>query len=110
MIQLQILCLLFALAMLYWSYLSYKRHLIRVAELVSWMCVWGGVALVVVFPESTTIFLEKLRINRTMDLLVVLGLMVVWIVLFANHLENRRLRRKLQDLVREIAIRDTEKQ
>ncbi len=106
MLQLQILCVLFALLMLYWSHLNYRRRTIRFYELLFWVVTWGGFAAVVVFPQSTSIFLEKLRINRTMDLMMIIGLMLVWVLVFSNYIENRRLRKKLQDLVREMALRD----
>jgi len=110
MMQLQILSVLFSLCMLYWSYLSYRRRIIRLTELVFWICAWGSFTFVVIFPQTTNIFLEELRINRTMDLLSLLGFLLIWVVVFANHLENRRLRNRLQELVREIALREGEKQ
>jgi len=39
-----------------------------------------------------------------MDLFMILGFMLVWIVLFVNHLELRRMQKRLQDLVRELAL------
>jgi hypothetical protein len=94
--------------MIYWSHLNYRRRTIRFYELVFWVLAWATFATVVVFPQSTTVFLEKLRINRTMDLLMIVGFMLVWVLVFANYLENRRLRKKLQELVRELALRDGE--
>jgi len=44
-----------------------------------------------------------------MDLITIVGFMLIWVVVFADHLETRRLRKKLQDLVREIALRDAER-
>lgn len=106
--QLQILALLFALAMLYWTHSSYRRGTVRLPEALLWFAVWGGFCLVVAFPGSTTVFLQRLRINRAMDLFMILGFMMVWVVLFLNHLELRRLQKKLQDLVRELALRGTD--
>ncbi len=109
MLQLQILSALFALTMLFWSHLSYRRGTIALPELLFWVLTWSGFAIVVFFPGTTTFILERLRINRTMDLVTVAGFMLVWVLVFTNHLENRRLRKKLQDLVREMALRDAEK-
>ncbi len=108
--QLQILSVLFSLCMIYWSYLSYRRRTIHLIELVFWTCAWGAFALVVILPQTTTVFLQNLQINRVMDLFMILGFMIIWVVLFANHIENRRLRNRLQELVREIALREGEKQ
>lgn len=109
MLPLQLLSTLFALAMVYWTYLSYRRKTIRMFELIFWLAAWGGFALVVLFPSTTNIFLERLNVNRTMDLMLVMGFMLVWVVLFADHLETRRLRQRLQELVRQIALKEGEK-
>jgi hypothetical protein len=110
MLPLQLLSLLFALAMVYWTYLSFRRKTIRLFELLFWVCAWGGFALIVLFPGTTNIFLERLNVNRTMDLMLILGFMLVWVVLFADHLETRRLRQRLHELVRQIALKDGEEQ
>lgn len=106
MILLQMLSVLFALAMVYWSYLSYRRHIIHFLEMAFWILAWSTFAVGVVFPQSTSVLLEPLRINRAMDLFMILGFILVWLVVFANHLETRRLRQRLQELVREMAIKD----
>ena len=106
MIPLQIVSVLFALSMLYWTYLSYRQRAIRFVELLFWWIAWGAFAVVVIFPRSTNTFLERLNVNRTMDLMLIVSFMMVWVVLFANHLETRRLRKRLHDLVREIALKD----
>jgi hypothetical protein len=108
MIQLQLLSLLFALAMVYWTWSSYQRRTIRLPELVLWLVVWGGFCAAVLLPGTVGVFLQRLHVNRAMDLFMILGFMLVWVVLFLNHLELRRLQRKLQDLVRELALREGE--
>ena len=109
MLPLQVLSTLFALAMIYWTYLSYRRGTIVLIELVFWLACWGGFASVVIFPSTTTVFLEKLNVNRTMDLMLIVGFMLVWVVLFANHLETRKLTRRLQELVRQLALSEGDK-
>ena len=42
MIQLQLLCALFALSMIYWSYLSFRRHTIRLPEFLTVLIVKPG--------------------------------------------------------------------
>ena len=108
MLPLQILSTLFALSMLYWTYLSYRRRTIRFCELLFWIGAWSAFALVVIFPNSTNSFLERLSVNRTMDLMLIVGFMLIWVVLFADYLEIRRLRQRLQELVRQIALKEGE--
>ena len=104
MLQLQILSLLFALAMVYWTWSSYRRGTIRRGELVLWLAVWGAFSAAVLLPQSVSLFVQRLHVNRVMDLFMILGFMLVWIVLFVNHLELRRMQKRLQDLVRELAL------
>ena len=105
MFQLQILSVLFALAMVYWTWSSYRRRTIRLGELALWLAVWSAFVLAVLLPQSVSVFVQRLRVNRVMDLFMILGFMLVWVVLFLNHLELRRMQRRLQDLVRELALR-----
>jgi hypothetical protein len=106
MMQLQLVCLLFALAMLYWTYLAWRRRTLNAFELAGWFAVWTGFGVVVLFPASTRVLLERLHINRTMDLVSMLGFMLMWVVVFRNYVDLRQQRRRLQDLVRELALRD----
>ena len=107
MFQLQIVAVVFALGMLYWSYLSFRRGVIRLPEMVFWTLAWAGAILMAIRPSSTTSFMQSLHINRTMDLFVMVGFMLIWVVLFFNHLENRRLKRRLAELVKELALRES---
>jgi hypothetical protein len=103
-LQLQILSLLFALVMVYWTWTSYRRGTIRVGELALWLVVWGGFSAAVLLPQSVSLFVQRLHVNRVMDLFMILGFMLVWVVLFLNHLELRRMQKRMQDLVRELAL------
>jgi hypothetical protein len=105
MLQLQVLSVLFALAMVYWTWTSYRRRTIRRGELALWFAVWGAFVLAVLLPQSVSVFVQRLHVNRVMDLFMILGFMLVWVVLFLNHLELRRTQKRLQDLVRELALR-----
>ena len=105
MVQLQLLSLLFALGMAYWTWTSYRRRTIRLGELALWLAVWGAFSLAVLLPQSVAVFVQRLHVNRVMDLFMILGFMLVWVVLFLNHLELRRQQKRLQDLVRELALR-----
>ena len=98
--------MLFALVMLYWVHSSFRRGTVRLPELVFWIVVWAGFALLALFPGSVSLVVEELHLARPMDLVMVLAFMVISAVLFLNHLELRRLQRKIQDLVREMALKD----
>jgi hypothetical protein len=105
MLQLQIISLLFALGMIYWTWTGYRRRTLRVGELALWVAVWCAFSLAVLLPQSVAVFVQRLHVNRVMDLFMILGFMLVWVVLFLNHLELRRMQKRLQDLVRELALK-----
>lgn len=109
MIPLQLLSLLFGLFMIYWSFFIYKKKVVNLTELIFWAITWSIFILIALFPITTKFFLETFRINRTMDLVMILAFMVLWITSYANYLENKKLKKKLQDLVREIAIKERNK-
>lgn len=105
MLPLQLVSVLFALGMVYWTWTSYRRRTIRAIELGLWVVVWLGFCLAVLLPQSVAVFVQRLHVNRVMDLFMIVGFMLVWVVLFLNHLELRRMQKRLQDLVRELALR-----
>ncbi len=105
MILLQLLSATFGLYMLYWSFLVYKKRLIYIRELVFWAVVWVVFIGVSLLPDSTKLVLQTFKITRTMDLLMILSFMVLWLVAYRNYSDNRKIKRKLQDLVRQDAIK-----
>jgi hypothetical protein len=104
MIGLQIVSILFGLYMLYWCFLVYKKRLIYIRELIFWTMVWVGFMGVVLLPELTKRILQTFKINRVMDLLMIVAFVVVVLVTFRNYFENKQLRKKIYDLVRNLAI------
>jgi len=102
---LQLVSIFFGLYMLYWCFLIYKKRLIYIRELIFWTVVWLLFMIIVVFPDSTKSILQTFKINRMMDLLMILTFVVLWFVTFRNYIENKQQKRKLQDLVRNLAIK-----
>jgi hypothetical protein len=105
MMALQLFSMIFGLYMLYWCFLIYKKKLIYVREFVFWIVVWLVFMIVVMFPDSTKTVLQTFKINRTMDLLMIVTFVVLWFITFRNYVENKQQKRKLQDLVRNLAIK-----
>lgn len=107
MFELQLVVVVFALGMLYWTYFSFRRSVLRLPETVLWALAWSGAIAIALRPASSAAFIQNLRISRAMDLFVIVGFLLVWVVLFFNHLENRRLKRQLAELVRQLALRES---
>jgi hypothetical protein len=106
MILLQLLSVTFGLYMFYWSFLVYKKRLIYIRELIFWVLIWVVFIVVSLLPDSTKLVLQTFRITRTMDLLMIISFMVLWLVVYRNYIDNRKTKKKLQDLVSQDAIKE----
>ena len=100
----QVIALLFAIFMMYWVFSTYKRKGIRKTETVLWMGIWVGFAVVAVFPNLLMGIAGALKFARVFDLLVVIAFMVLSAMVFYMYLRMKKNEKKLEDLVREMAI------
>lgn len=110
MIGIQILAILFVLWMTYFSYLHYRRREFSVIEFIFWMVVWIGLTVVVFFPHSVDYFLVKFSITSAFDLVVIVGIVVLFGITFRNYVLLRRTERKVELLVRELASKEANPQ
>ena len=106
MIGVQIAAIIFVLWMSYFSYLHFRRKEFSLIEFSFWQLMWIGLAVVVIFPKSVDFILKKFSITRTFDLVVIVGIMILFGVTFRNYVLLRRTERKLEELVRQGAINE----
>ncbi len=102
----QIIGVLFAVFMAYFTFIYFKRSEFSLPVLIFWELLWIALVFVTVLPTSTNFFLEKLGFTRAMDFLTVLGFMFVLGLSFYNYVVLARMRRKMDQLVRKDALRD----
>jgi len=105
MIGIQIVAILFALWMTYFTFLHYRRHEFGKVEAVLWQVLWLGLVVVVIFPHSVQFVLNTFKISRTFDLIVIIGIVTLFGVTFRNYVIVKRTERKVEDLVRNDALR-----
>lgn len=103
LLGIQILGLLFAIVMIYLTFIHSKKKNITVREYFFWLCVWIVFIIVTLFPNITSPFLETLNVARIMDLFVVLGFAFIAAFLFKNYITMRKMQKKIENLVRKIA-------
>lgn len=108
MIGIQIIALLFAGWMMYFTYLHYRRKEFALAEAILWFSLWVGLVVVVLFPKSVQFILNTFSIVRTFDLVVIVAIIVLFGVTFRNYVLLKRCKGKLEDFTRKGAI-DTAK-
>jgi len=106
MIGIQLLAILFALWMTYFTFLHFRRKEFSLAEFIVWQVLWLGLVVVVLFPKSVGFLLATFRINRTFDLVVIVGIMTLIASTFRNSVVIKRTSKKLEDIVRQQALED----
>lgn len=105
----QILGVIFALFMGYFSFVYFKRREFSLPVLILWEILWFALIFVTIFPTSTNFFLEKLGLARAMDFFMILGFMVVLGLSFYNYIVVGRLQKKIEKLVRKEALKGLKK-
>ncbi len=105
MIGIQVLAMLFVLWMTYFSFLHYRRGEFSLIEYLFWQLVWIGLGVIVIFPASIKIAIQTLGFSRAFDLLTVGGIVILFGVTFRNYVLLRRTERKVEDVVRTIALK-----
>ncbi len=106
MIGVQLLAMLFVLWMTYFSFLHFRRKEFSFWEFLFWQIIWIGLAVIVLFPKTVTVVLQTLHIARAFDLLTIGGIVILFGVTFRNYVLLRRSDKKVETLVRQLALRD----
>ena len=105
-IGLQIIAIIFALIMIYFAYLHYRRGEINGIEILFWLIAWIGAIIIVLFPEFFRAFSQTIAISRAFDLAVLGGFLVTIPLIYFAYVRTKRLEKKLEDLVRKQALDD----
>lgn len=103
----QIIGILFSLAMMYLTFVHSKRQAFGKSETTGWLLLWVALILALLFPNTFNIFTERLGIARAFDLFTVVGFIIVLSMSFHNYVVTSRLRKKLETTVREKALQDS---
>lgn len=100
----QIIGMLFAFFMVYYTFLHYKRKEITFKECSAWILLWVLFLIVALFPQILDPIVKSLSLARTMDFFIILGFMFLIGALFYTYTIVRINQNKLEEIVRKIAI------
>lgn len=100
----QILAVLFALFMLYVVTIHNKKSNINKIEFSFWATTWLTFIIIALFPDLLRGISGALNFSRVFDLLIVIAFMILTFVVFSNYLSHKENTKKLENLVRKIAI------
>lgn len=88
---------------------GFRRGRVSPKGIVFWTVLWILVGLVAIWPDSTYIFARWVGITRGADLVLYLGLLAVFFLLFRHTIRMEKIERDLAGLVRILALRDADK-
>ena len=103
LLGIQILGVLFALFMIYLTFVHQKRKEFTAKEYIFWIVLWMGFIVVTIFPNVLGPFVRTLQLSRTMDFLIILGFIFVVGILFHNYIALRKMQIKVEEVVRKVA-------
>jgi small membrane protein len=83
---------------------TYKRRGMRTVQFFFWSLVWVGTALIISFPDITSLLANQLGIGRGADLIMYATLIVAFYLIFRIHLALDRLEREITEIVRTMAL------
>jgi hypothetical protein len=104
MILIQIFGIFIAILLLYYTYLSYRKHVLGLREFLPWAILWVGLILVTIFPSIVNVFLEGLGISRALDLFEIVAIFILLVVIFHNYITVHRLENRIEKFVRAEAL------
>ncbi|PKL68748.1 MAG: DUF2304 domain-containing protein [Methanobacteriales archaeon HGW-Methanobacteriales-1] len=78
------------------------------AMLIFWIVIWSVISLVSIFPETTTVFANLFGIGRGLDLILILGLIASYYLIFKLYTLIEKLEMEITELVRQIALNQEE--
>lgn len=102
---LQIIALIFALIMIYFAYLHYRRGEINGFEILFWCIAWIGAIFVALFPEVFRVFSATISISRAFDLAMIGGFILVIPIVYSAYIRTKRIEKKLEELIRKDALK-----
>jgi hypothetical protein len=101
----QVIGVVFALLMLYLTFLFYMKNNYTRAAFVFWIAVWICALVLVLFYQQLTFLSTQLKFARTTDLYIAIAVMFFGAITFLNYANVKRQERKVEELVRNMAMR-----
>ncbi|MBN1175968.1 DUF2304 domain-containing protein [Candidatus Woesearchaeota archaeon] len=105
----QILGILFALAMFYLTFHGFKRNQTSKQGLALWGGIWLIVIILSIFPQIISGVGGKLSVTGTIDFLTLIGFAFFLVLMFYLHQKVNKTENKLEKLVRTIAYKEVDK-
>jgi hypothetical protein len=105
----QITAALFALIMIYFALLNYRRRELSNLEFYSWVIIWTAAIFIVMFPDLVKGFAKTFLFTRVFDMVVVAGFILVITMVSISYVRTKRMEKKLEKYIRKEALKDVKK-
>lgn len=102
----QILGVLVGAYLILQTLIQWKKGNYGVKKTVLWLSLWVSVAILFAFPALTTFILPILTMEDAIRMVLVVGLVVAYALVYETYQQATRTERKLAELVQKIAIHD----
>ncbi len=99
----------FILVMVYLTYLYYKKGAYSRTSALTWGFIWVTAIILLTVATPISGIVDSLQFARVIDLYLTLGLVFCLVVVFIDFVKIEKQERKLEELVRNIAIKRTKK-
>lgn len=97
---LQLVALIFALIMIYFAYLHYRKGDINGFEILFWLIAWIGAIFITLFPDIFRTFTNTIAISRPLDLAILGGFILVIPLIYSSYIRSKRLEKKVDEFIR----------
>ena len=91
--------------MIYYTFLQYKRKEFTIKEYAFWLILWAVFVVFTIFPNYLDPIVEIFHLARTMDFFIITGFIFLSGAAFYTYILVRKNQRKVEKIVREIALR-----
>lgn len=105
----QLLGIIFGTAMIYFTFVKYKRKELSRNEILFWFAGWALMIMVAIKPSALDFISGHLNFYRRLDFFVVLGFFVLLGLGFFNYSTVKKLERKLERYVRKETLENAPK-
>ena len=95
--------------LIYYTFLHYKREELTIKEYSFWIFLWALFILVAAYPAILNPIVSSLKVLRKMDFLTILGFMFLTGSMFYIYTIVRNSQKRLEEIVRNMAIKKAKK-
>ncbi|MEK6900213.1 MAG: DUF2304 domain-containing protein [Nanoarchaeota archaeon] len=105
----QFLGVIFGAAMMYFTFVKYKRKEINPFEFSAWFTGWILLMILAMVPFVLDPIIHPLNFYRRLDFFVVFGFFILLMLGFFNYSSVKKMERKVEIFVRREALKEAEK-